>query len=42
MANDEYYYLLLVLGAFGAFSIAMLTATIQDRAYARRSKTTRR
>ena len=36
MTTTEFYYLLLVLGAFGAFAVGMILATIQDKAWQRR------
>ena len=36
MTTTEYYYLLLVLGAFGAFAVGMTLATVQHKAWVRR------
>lgn len=36
MTTTEFYYLLLVLGAFGAFAVGMILATLQDMAWRRR------
>jgi hypothetical protein len=38
VTTTEFYYLLLVLGAFGAFAAAMSLATIQYRAWLRGTK----
>jgi hypothetical protein len=37
LVGNEIYYLILVLGAFGAFSVAMIALTLKDKAYARRT-----
>jgi hypothetical protein len=36
MTTTDYYYLILVIGAFGSFDLAMLTATLQYKAWLRR------
>ena len=36
VTTTEFYYLLLVLGAFGAFAVGMILATLQDMAWRRR------
>ena len=35
VTTTEFYYLLLVLGAFGAFAVGMILATIQHKAWVR-------
>jgi len=35
MTTGEFYYLLLVLGAFGSFALAMALATIRYKAWRR-------
>jgi len=42
LVGNELYYLALVLGAFGAFSVAMIALTLKDRAYARRTESKKR
>jgi len=37
VTTTEFYYLLLVIGSFGAFAVGMILATIQDKAWARRT-----
>lgn len=36
VTTTEFYYLLLVLGAFGAFAVGMSLATVQHKAWVRR------
>jgi hypothetical protein len=36
VTTTEFYYLLLVLGAFGAFAVGMSLATMQHKAWLRR------
>jgi hypothetical protein len=36
METTEFYYLMLVLGAFGSFAAGMLAATLQYQAWQRR------
>lgn len=36
MTTNEFYYLVLVLGAFGAFAVGLSVATIQYHAWLRR------
>jgi hypothetical protein len=36
VTTNEFYYLLLVLGAFGAFAVGISLALVQDRAWVRR------
>jgi hypothetical protein len=33
MINNEFYYLLLVLGAFGGFAVAMVIATLRYKTW---------
>jgi hypothetical protein len=40
VTTTEFYYLLLVLGAFGAFAVGMSVATVQDKAWRRRQAVT--
>lgn len=35
MTTNEFYYLILVLGAFGIFAVAVLTATLRYKAWLR-------
>ena len=35
MINNELYYLLLVVGAFGAFALAMVIATLRYKDWAK-------
>jgi hypothetical protein len=35
MTTTDFYYLILVIGAFGSFALAMLTATLQYKAWLR-------
>jgi hypothetical protein len=37
VTTSEFYYLLLVLGAFGAFAASMLIATLQYKAWCRQT-----
>jgi hypothetical protein len=37
VTTNEFYYLLLVIGAFGAFALSMLLATIQYKAWLRQT-----
>ena len=36
METADFYFLVMVLGAFGAFAIAMVIATLQYKAWVRR------
>jgi hypothetical protein len=36
MTTNEFYYLILVLGAFGAFAVGVLTASLRYTAWLRR------
>jgi hypothetical protein len=36
VTTTEFYYLLLVIGAFAAFAVGMILATMQDKAWSRR------
>jgi hypothetical protein len=38
VTTNEFYYLLLVIGAFGAFAVGMSLATLQDLAWRRREQ----
>ena len=38
VTTNEFYYLLLVIGAFGAFAVGMSLATLQDMAWRRRQQ----
>lgn len=38
MTNNQFYYLMLVLIGFGSFAVAMAVATLQYKAWLRRSK----
>ena len=38
MATNEAYFLIMVLGAFGSFIVAMGVATLQYKAWLRRTK----
>jgi hypothetical protein len=37
MATNDFYFLVMVLGAFGAFALAMVIATLQYRAWLRQT-----
>lgn len=37
METNEFYFLVMVLGAFGAFALAMVIATLQYKAWLRRT-----
>ena len=37
METHDFYFLVMVLGAFGAFAIAMVIATLQYQAWLRRN-----
>lgn len=38
MTTTEFYYLILVLGAFGCFAVGVLTATLRYKAWLRREE----
>ena len=38
MTTNEFYYLILVLGAFGAFAVGVLTASLRYAAWLRRQE----
>lgn len=38
MTTTEFYYLILVLGAFGCFAVGVLTATLRYKAWLRRQE----
>ena len=38
MIKNELYYLLLVVAAFGGFAVAMVVATLQYKAWMKRSR----
>ena len=42
VTTTEFYYLLLVLGAFGAFAVGVILVTLQDKAWQRRESGLRR
>ena len=37
MTTNEFYYLLLVIGAFGTFAVSMVIAMVQYKAWLRRA-----
>ena len=39
METNDFYFLVMVLGAFGAFALAMVIATLQYKAWLRRTAT---
>jgi hypothetical protein len=38
MTNSEFYFLVLVIGAFGAFAVAMVIATLKYKAWLRQPR----